>query len=93
MVIVPKDFQDYDDDDERKEQRDRRYKYWQTLKNLRDEYLKETQNNVNNLEPQVFLVWVEEKYGIKPKLFDNHITDDYDIIDEKKYMVYVLKYG
>lgn len=93
MVIVPRDFQDYDDDDERKEQRDRRFKYWQTLKNLREEYLKETQNSPYNLEPQVFLAWVEERYGIKPKLFDSHITDDYDIVDEKKYMMYILKYG
>lgn len=92
MANIPKDFQDYDDDDPDIEIRRRRFDYWKTLKNLRTEYL-ENHRIEDATEPRLFLAWVEEKYGLRPKMFENHITDDYDIVDEKKYMIYVLKYG
>ena len=92
MIQVPENFQDYDDDDPEIERRKRRFKYWQTLKTLRNEYL-ENSSIKDEQETSRFLDWVEQNYGIRSKMFDGHLTDDYDIVDEKKYMIYVLKYG
>jgi hypothetical protein len=90
MVNVPKDFQDYDDDDPDINRRNRRMHYWSVLKNLKEEFLLET----NSRDPQQYTLWLETKYGFKPRINnEGYFTDDYEIIDEKKYMIYVLKYG
>lgn len=87
MVKVPIDFQDYDDDDPELEKRKKRYDYWTSLKKMRAEEWKPSNNG------STFLEWVEETYGFKPKLNDRGITDDYEVVDEKKFVVYILKYG
>jgi hypothetical protein len=35
---------------------------------------------------------MEEHYGIKLNLVDGNITDGYRIVDEKKYLVFLLKF-
>jgi len=90
MVSIPKNFQDYDDDDPDINRRDRRMHYWSVLKNLKEEFLLET----NSKDPQQYILWLECKYGFKPRINnEGYFTDDYEITDEKKYMIYVLKYG
>jgi hypothetical protein len=37
--------------------------------------------------------WLEEQYGLRVHMTNGMITDDYTVIDEKKYLVYLLKYG
>ncbi len=91
MVNVPKDFQDYDDDDPELEKRQNRQKYWRALKEIRNEYLKETIDT--DYDAVRFLTWVEEKYGFRPAMFDSYLTDDFEVVDQKKFIVYILKYG
>lgn len=86
MVNVPEDFQDYDDDDPLLDKRKGRMKYWKTLKELQKEW-KETDQALNLID------WIEEKYGFKAIMVDNYFSDDYHIVDEKKYLIYILKYG
>ena len=90
MVNVPKDFQDYDDDDPDYNKRDRRLHYWSVLRTLKQEFTEET----GSRDPAIYVSWLENKYGFKPKInHEGYLTDDYEIVDEKKYLIYVLKHG
>jgi hypothetical protein len=90
MVNVPKDFQDYDDDDENLEKRKSRMKYWQNLKNLKLEFINET----GSRDHREYTKWLENKYGFQPvETNQGMMTDDYKVVDEKKFIVYILKYG
>lgn len=90
MVKVPKDFQDYDDDDSNLERRLSRWKYWQNLKLLMKEFKEET----GSTDHREYKAWLENKYGFRPiETSDGMMTDDLDIIDQKKYTFFVLKYG
>lgn len=83
---VPKDFQDYDDDDPKKGFRKNRYNYWKVLKELQKEY---KQDN----DKLSFVNWVKERYGLEPLLVNDGFTDEYKIIDDKKFLFLILKYG
>ena len=90
MVNVPKDFQDYDDDDADIEKRQERWKYWTNLKKLRNEFIDQT----GSRDHDEYLEWLVEKYGFRPiETNQGMMTDDYKILDEKKFLVYILKYG
>ena len=90
MVNVPKNFQDFDDDDPKVKRRLSRWTYWNNLKILKAEFEEKT-GSKDHFE---YLVWIENTYGFKPiETSDGMMTDDCDIVDEKKYLVYILKYG
>lgn len=90
MTKIPKDFQDYDDDDSKLHRRLSRWEYWSNLKKLMKEFKEETKSN----DHREYLLWLENKYGFRPiETSDGMMTDDLDIVDEKKYLVYILKYG
>lgn len=90
MVNVPKDFQDFDDDDEKLQKRLSRWTYWNNLKTLMKEFEQET----GSKDHREYLVWIEDKYGFRPiETSDGMMTDDLDVVDEKKFLVYILKYG
>lgn len=85
-----KPFQDYDDDDPNIEQRKKRWDYWAALKLVRKEYMDDAKNG--EFDAFDFEDYIEEKYGIKMNIVDGNITDGYKIMDEKKYIVFLLKF-
>ena len=87
MASIPP-FQDYDDDDPELEFRRNRWKYWAALKKIRQEY----QATDIEFDAYNFEGYMEEQYGIKLNLVDGNITDGYRIVDEKKYLVFLLKF-
>jgi hypothetical protein len=90
MVEVPKDFRDFDDDDPEIDKRLSRWKYWQNLKNLKLEFYEETQSK----DHREYVDWLENKYGFRPiETNEGMMTDDYTVVDEKKFIVYILKHG
>lgn len=90
MVNVPKDFQDFDDDDSKLERRLSRWKYWQNLKLLMHEFKEET----GSKDHYEYKIWLENTYGFRPiETTEGMMTDDLIIVDEQKYLVYILKYG
>jgi len=89
MATIPP-FQDYDDDDPNIDQRKKRWDYWATLKLVRTEYMTDAKNG--QFDAYEFEDYLEEKYGIKMSLVDGNITDGYKIMDEKKYIVFLLKF-
>lgn len=70
------------------EERNRRNNFWATLKILRTEY----QLHHPQFDAYEFEEWVSNKYGIQLNFVDNNIGGDYQVVDEKKYLIYLLKF-
>ena len=87
MTII-KPFKDYDDDDPEIDRRKNRWNYWNALKKIRVEYL----DGKTNFDAYEFEEYITHVYGIKMHLTDGKITDGYKIVDEKKYVIFLLKF-
>jgi hypothetical protein len=81
-------FQDFDDDDPNIEQRKRRWDYWAALKLIRKEYMAD----ITSFDAYDFEDYIEANYGIKMNIVDGNITDGYKVMDEKKYLIFLLKF-
>ena len=87
MTKIPYNFQDYDID-EQLEFRKNRLKFWEILKQLRNEY-----SAVNhNFDIDGFVKYVGDIYGIKLFLNNTGITDYYEVVDSVKYLMFKLKF-
>jgi len=85
-------FQDYDDDDSNIDFRKRRWDYWAALKLVRREYMANLKTLNGQFDAFDFEDYIEENYGIKMNIVNGNITDGYKIMDEKKYIVFLLKF-
>ena len=85
-----KPFQDYDDDDPEIDRRKNRWDYWNALKLVRKEYLE--QKGSQEFDAYEFEDYLEKYYGIKMNMVNGNITDGYKIMDEKLYLVFLLKF-
>ena len=73
-----------------------KYDYWATLRRARDEYIRNcgmdyqiTPTEVNN----GFYYHMQQVYGIKVQIIDGYISAEFEIVNEKKYMLYQIKYA
>ena len=87
-MTVIKPFQDYDDDDPDIGRRNWRWNYWGALKKIRLEYLV----GKTEFDPHEFEEYISDVYGVKMHLTDGKITDGYEVVDEKKYLIFLLKF-
>jgi len=87
---VPHDFQDYDDDDPEIDFRRMRDKFWAALRECRRDWFKNV--NPDSLLNPDFVNFLQETYGMKIILHDDMITDKFEIVDEKLYTFFLLKY-
>jgi hypothetical protein len=85
---IPKDFQDYDDDGPEMEFRKNRWNYWEALKKVRREYMDQN----NEFDAYDFEDYLIGQYGLKMNIVNGNITDGYEVIDEKKYLIFLLKF-
>jgi hypothetical protein len=73
----------------------KRNRYWAMLKMTRADYY----NNMvdNSIEcaryENSFYEYVESTYGVRVSLVDNNIGSEYKVVDEKKYLLWLMKYG
>ena len=79
-------------EDERKQDR---YRYWRMLKRAKADYLDLTYHaSVEyTLTDSDFYYYLQHNYGLKPQIIDGKIGEFFDVVDEKKYMLFVLKYS
>ena len=91
MTTIPP-FKDYDDDDPEIERRKNRWNYWAALKQIRREYMADMKALDGQFDAFDFEDYIEANYGIKMNIVDGNITDGYKIMDEKKYLIFLLKY-
>jgi hypothetical protein len=87
MAII-KPFQDYDNDDPEIDRRKNRWNYWNALKLVRKEYMEQNKQ----FDAYDFEDYLIGQYGIKMGIIDGNITDGYQIVDEKKYLIFLLKF-
>lgn len=83
-----KPFKDYDDDDPEIERRKNRWNYWEALKKVRKEYMLQNKE----FDAYDFEDYLMGQYGLKMNIVNGNITDGYEIVDEKKYLIFLLKY-
>ena len=91
MSTIPP-FQDYDDNDPEIDFRKNRWNYWQALKTIRQEYMADLKSLDGQFDAYDFEDYIEANYGIKMNIVDGNITDGYKIMDEKKYIIFLLKF-
>ncbi len=80
--------QDYDDDDPEIERRKNRWNYWEALKKIRKEYMEQNKE----FDAYDFEDYLAGQYGLKMNIVNGNITDGYEIVDEKKYLIFLLKF-
>jgi len=69
----------------------RRKEYWTMLRRAREDFGK-----TGNLytDPYAFSHHLQKIYGLRPELDGSlNYTQSYTVIDEKKYLLFLLKYG
>ena len=87
MATIPQ-IQDYDDDDPNIEQRKNRWNYWEALKKVRREYMAQNKD----FDAYDFEDYLIGQYGLKMNIVNGNITDGYEIVDELKYLIFLLKF-
>ena len=87
MATIPH-IQDYDDDDPNIDQRRNRWNYWEALKKVRKEYMGQN----SEFDAYDFEDYLIGQYGVKMNIVNGNITDGYEIVDEKKYLIFLLKF-
>ena len=90
QMKISKDFEDYNDDDPEIDRRKNRWYYWNALKMVRKEYLEKTSSE--QFDAYEFEDYLEKHYGIKMNIVNGNITDGYKIMDEKLYLIFLLKF-
>ena len=87
MAKIPH-IRDFDDDDPEIDFRKNRWNYWEALKKVRKEYLEQNKE----FDAYDFEDYLTGQYGLKMNIVDGNITDGYEIVDEKKYLIFLLKF-
>ena len=87
MATIPQ-VQDYDDDDPNIDQRRNRWNYWEALKKVRKEFMAQNKE----FDAYDFEDYLTGQYGLKMNIVGGNITDGYEIVDEKKYLIFLLKF-
>jgi hypothetical protein len=93
VVNVPRDIQDWDDDDPDAEFHRNRWDYWQAMGKIAQEYRAAKDKCRVSIPAPHLWRWIEEQYGLRVSLDANgYITDKYEVVDEKKYTMFLLKF-
>ena len=87
MATIPH-IRDFDDDDPEIDFRKNRWNYWEALKKVRKEYLEQNKE----FDAYDFEDYLTGQYGLKMNIVNGNITDGYEIVDEKKYIIFLLKF-
>lgn len=76
-----------------RESREKRTRYWQSLYAMRQEYMQEFKGLFDLTVRPSLHYWAEEKYGFRMGLDgQGNYTQDYEVINPKKFMLFQIKY-
>ncbi len=83
-----------EDEEALREAKRKRDEHWMRMRNARKEWLESIADEHSTELDKFWDQWLPEVCGFRPHR-DNHgnITASYDIVDEKKYTVFLLKFG
>jgi hypothetical protein len=72
-------------------EREKRDQYWLMLRRANKDF--HQQGFTDGIGDGVFAHYLKQRYGIAIELINGKITSNYYITDEKKYTIFLLKYG
>lgn len=70
-----------------------RNKYWKTLRTAYSDYLKLVDGTEYNEGINGFYYYMQSNYGIQIEIIDGKFGQSYNIQDESKYLLFVMKYA
>jgi hypothetical protein len=65
-----------------------KYKYWEILRDIKKDF-----EHHHGSDLKLFKRYMKEHFGIVIELVDENIGPDYKVIDESKYVLFLLKYN
>lgn len=68
----------------------KREKFWSVLKLIRKEFMAETKST--SYDSYEFEEYVKEKYGIKLNFVEGNIGGTYEVVDQQKHLIFLLKF-
>ena len=73
----------------------KRYRYWEMLRSAKDEFMRVTeQESIGYItDPGAFYYYLKQNYGLQVETIDGKVTEDYAVVDEKKYLLFLIKFG
>jgi hypothetical protein len=77
------------------EYRKKRNQYWNMIRSAKRDFIVLTDQAALEYElgDEAFYYYLRQNYGLQVELIDGKIAGDYNIVDEKKYLLFLLKYG
>ncbi len=77
------------------QQRKKRDQYWSMLRRAKTDFIKLTDQACLEYEigEDAFYYYLRQNYGLQVELIDGKIAGDYVIVDEQKYLLFLLKFG
>jgi hypothetical protein len=87
---VPNNIEDFDSDDPDIEFRKKRQDYWNMIRKVLVKAIDE--DLLENFDLANFSTHLERNYGLRIHIVDGMITDKFDIVDEKLYVLFLLKW-
>ena len=92
-AFIPMESRDVDAIQEQRKQRDQ---YWAMLFRARQDFLTLTAQasvEYDIVDPGAFFYFLKQNYGLQVATVDGKITSEYAVVDEKKYLLFLLKYS
>ena len=76
-------------------QRKKRDRYWSMLRRAKLDYLQLTDQESTEYDilDGAFYYYLQQNFGLQIELIDGNIAGEYNIVNEKKYLLFLLKYG
>ena len=76
------------------EDRSKRNHWWEMIRRAKTDYELLMQDTaLSSAQGGAFGYYMKQHYGLEMELIDGMITSNYFVIDEKKYTIFLLKYG
>jgi hypothetical protein len=87
--------QEWAEDSWHQEQKSKRWQYWKMLRSAHADYIKLTEQCgiESEMGHGAFEYYLRHYYGIQTELIDGNISGNYNIIDEKKHLIFLIKYS
>jgi hypothetical protein len=70
-----------------------KYNHWRTLQVAKAEYDNMRIEQGIKFELDAFSQWLEDEYGVQIERVDGNIGQNFEVVDEQKYLIYKLKFS
>jgi len=77
------------------EQRKKRDRYWSMLRSAKNEFYRLVGQSgmADYMDEGAFFYYLRQNYGLQVELIDGKIAGEYAVVDEKKYLLFLIKFG